>query len=96
MSFLYRLDLSYSMEPEQMVMTASTLYEAVEPHVVWKQLLAEFVTEITADGISFEVRGSPDVPAITSPLIFRQFACLSLYYKLSKCKMKKFKVCIYR
>jgi hypothetical protein len=41
-----------------MVMTASTLYEAVEPHVVWKQLLAVFVTEITADGNSFEVRGS--------------------------------------
>ena len=46
-----------------MVMTASTLYEAVEPHVVWKQLLAEFVTEITGDGNNFEVRGSPDGPS---------------------------------
>ena len=27
-------------------MTASTLYEAVEPHVVWKQLLKSIISEI--------------------------------------------------
>jgi hypothetical protein len=48
---------SHIMEIEQMIMTATTLYESVEPHVVWKQLLAGFVAEITGDGNDFEVRG---------------------------------------
>lgn len=41
----------------QMVMTASILYEAVEPHAVWKQLLAGIADEITGDGNTVEVRG---------------------------------------
>lgn len=40
-----------------MIMTASTLYEAVEPNVIWRQLLSAFVSEITGDGHGFEVRG---------------------------------------
>jgi hypothetical protein len=42
---------------EQMVMTASILYEAVEPHVVWKQLLTGIADGITGDGNVVEVRG---------------------------------------
>ena len=49
-----------NLKPKQMVMTASALYEAVEPHVVWKQLLAAFIAEITGNGNNFEVRGSSD------------------------------------
>ena len=30
-------------------MTASTLYEAVEPQVVWKQLLKSIISEITGE-----------------------------------------------
>lgn len=30
-------------------MTASTLYEAVEPQVVWKQLLSSVMSEITGE-----------------------------------------------
>ena len=30
-------------------MTASTLYEAVEPQVVWKQLLRSIISEITGE-----------------------------------------------
>ncbi|KAI9513117.1 Dopey, N-terminal-domain-containing protein [Russula earlei] len=32
---------------EDAVMTASTLYEAVEPHIVWKQLLMAILNELT-------------------------------------------------
>lgn len=35
-------------------MTASTLYEAVEPHVIWKQLLTSIISEL-ADGEVCEV-----------------------------------------
>jgi hypothetical protein len=37
-------------------MTASTLYESVEPHVVWKQLLAAILSELAGDGLRNEVR----------------------------------------
>jgi len=37
-------------------MTASTLYEAVEPHIIWKQLLTSIFMEITGDGMHFGVR----------------------------------------
>jgi hypothetical protein len=43
----------------QAVMTASTLYEAVEPHIVWKQLLAAILSELTGDGLGNEVRVAP-------------------------------------
>lgn len=33
-----------------MIMTASTLYEAVEPQVLWKQLLSAVVVDVTTDG----------------------------------------------
>lgn len=36
-------------------MTASTLYEAVEPEIIWQQLLAAVFLEITGDGAQFEV-----------------------------------------
>ncbi|KAG6879371.1 hypothetical protein C0992_003191 [Termitomyces sp. T32_za158] len=34
---------------EDVTMTASTLYEAVEPHILWKQLLTVMFAEITGD-----------------------------------------------
>lgn len=37
-------------------MTASILYEAVEPHIVWKQLLAAILNELVGDGLQHEVR----------------------------------------
>jgi hypothetical protein len=37
-------------------MAASTLYEAVEPHIVWKQLLAAIVADIIGDGSEVGVR----------------------------------------
>lgn len=39
---------------EDVVMTASTLYEAVEPHIVWKQLLNAILNELTGDGMKNE------------------------------------------
>lgn len=39
---------------EDAVMTASTLYEAVEPHIVWKQLLAAILSELIGDGLRNE------------------------------------------
>jgi hypothetical protein len=35
-------------------MTASTLYEAVEPQLLWKQLLTALFAEIVADTKQFE------------------------------------------
>ena len=35
-------------------MTASTLYEAVEPQVVWKQLLKSIISEITGEASRIE------------------------------------------
>jgi hypothetical protein len=40
-------------------MTASTLYEAVEPHIVWKKLLAAILSELIGDGLRNEVRVAP-------------------------------------
>jgi len=37
-------------------MTASMLYEAVEPHIVWQQLLTAILNELTGDGSQHEVR----------------------------------------
>jgi hypothetical protein len=39
----------------QVVMTASILYEAVEPQIVWKQLLNAILNELTGDGTQNEV-----------------------------------------
>ncbi|KAJ7665387.1 Dopey, N-terminal-domain-containing protein [Mycena polygramma] len=39
---------------EDVTMTASTLYEAVEPHVLWKKLLSAVFDEITGDGTRVE------------------------------------------
>ncbi|KAJ7687383.1 Dopey, N-terminal-domain-containing protein [Mycena rosella] len=39
---------------EDVAMTASTLYEAVEPPVLWKQLLSAVFDEITGDGTRVE------------------------------------------
>lgn len=36
-------------------MTASTLYEAVEPHTVWKQLLNSVLKEILGEASQIEV-----------------------------------------
>jgi len=35
-------------------MTASTLYEAIEPQLLWKQLLEAMFAEIVGDGKQFE------------------------------------------
>ena len=43
----------------QTLMTASTLYEAVEPHIVWQQLLTAILNELTEDGSRNEVRRVP-------------------------------------
>jgi hypothetical protein len=40
-------------------MTASTLYEAVEPHIVWKQLLTAILNELIGDGLRNEVCVAP-------------------------------------
>ena len=40
----------------QVVMTANILYEAVEPQIVWKQLLNAILNELTGDGSQNEVR----------------------------------------
>lgn len=37
-------------------MTASTLYEAVEPRIVWRKLFEPLVSEITGDGTHHEVK----------------------------------------
>lgn len=50
------LSLAFLSSTIQAVMTASTLYEAVEPHIVWKQLLAAILSELTGDGLRNEVR----------------------------------------
>lgn len=39
-------------------MTASTLYEAVEPQLLWKHVLTVVFDEITGDGTCVEVRNS--------------------------------------
>jgi hypothetical protein len=42
-------------------MTASTLYEAVEPHAIWKQLFISVRAELLAENSSGEVNTlSPD------------------------------------
>ena len=38
------------------MMTASTLYEAVEPQLIWKHFLSVVFDEILGDGTQFEVR----------------------------------------
>jgi hypothetical protein len=39
----------------QVTMTASTLYEAVEPQLLWKHLLTAVFAEIVGDGSKLEV-----------------------------------------
>lgn len=39
----------------QAVIAASTLYEAVEPHIVWRQLLAAILNELIGNGSQNEV-----------------------------------------
>jgi hypothetical protein len=50
------LSLCFLSSTLQAVMTASTLYEAVEPHIVWKQLLSAILNELIGDGLRNEVR----------------------------------------
>ena len=38
------------------MMTAGTLYESVEPHIIWRQLLTAIVADITGGGLELEVR----------------------------------------
>jgi len=40
---------------EDISMTANTLYEAVEPHIIWKRLLSVVFQEIINGGEQFEV-----------------------------------------
>jgi hypothetical protein len=39
----------------QLSLTASTLYEAVEPQAVWKHLLSGIITEVIVDGSRLRV-----------------------------------------
>ena len=39
-------------------MTASTLYEAVEPQILWKHLFSALFTEIETDSTEDEVRSN--------------------------------------
>jgi hypothetical protein len=57
-------------------MTASTLYEAVEPHIVWKQLLTAILNELTGDGLYNEVRITLTDQFLT--LIFRLIQAIRL------------------
>lgn len=43
-----------------MNMTASNLYEAVEPQSLWKELLDTALSDIVGDGAHCEVGGSSD------------------------------------
>jgi len=52
-------------------MTASTLYEAVEPQIIWRQLLSAMFSEITGDGEHFEVR--PDSHSCLRNVDFTHF-----------------------
>jgi hypothetical protein len=38
-------------------MTASTLYEAVEPQIIWKQLFSALLVGLTTDSVDTDVRG---------------------------------------
>lgn len=58
-SALYLLSHCFLRVAVQAVMTASTLYEAVEPHIVWKQLLTAMLNELIGDGLRNEVRVAP-------------------------------------
>jgi len=50
----------------QVVMTASTLYEAAEPQLVWRKLLHAVFDDITGDGETFKVIGAvPNLPDIS-------------------------------
>jgi len=49
-----RLTENASESSEDVGMTASTLYEAIEPQLLWKQLLMAVFTEIVADNKQFE------------------------------------------
>ncbi|TFK56468.1 hypothetical protein OE88DRAFT_1715528 [Heliocybe sulcata] len=41
-------------DSDDMLMTASTLYEAIEPHALWKDLLRRILSELSGDGRTFE------------------------------------------
>lgn len=55
-------------------MTASTLYEAVEPSVLWKQLLSAVFSEITGDGTRVEVCATIVTSEFVQTAVFRLFA----------------------
>ncbi|KAJ7742186.1 Dopey, N-terminal-domain-containing protein [Mycena olivaceomarginata] len=71
---------------EDVTMTASTLYEAVEPSVLWKQLLSAVFKEITGDGTQIEVYtilpanfstyAEEEIQTIHLPVIFASIADL--------------------
>jgi hypothetical protein len=56
----------------QVTMTASTLYEAVEPSVLWKQLLSAVFDEITGDGTQIAVCATIFYTTVHLSCIFRQ------------------------
>ena len=39
-------------------MTASTLYEAVEPQIIWRQLFSALLVGLTTDSVDTDVRGN--------------------------------------
>lgn len=66
-------------------MTASTLYEAIEPHILWKQLLIVMFAEITGDRKDIEVCGLHVYTQVwisdTQTIAFRQYVWSSSYLK---------------
>ncbi|KAG5220330.1 Dopey, N-terminal-domain-containing protein [Salix suchowensis] len=56
---------------EDMTMTASTLYEAVEPQIIWKHLLTHVFGELTGDGAQTEIFSQDDeIQNIHLPIVF--------------------------
>jgi hypothetical protein len=47
-------------------MAASTLYEAIEPRILWRQMLTAILGEIHGDGSEYEVSPFPGVVFNTS------------------------------
>ena len=63
-------------------MTASTLYEAVEPHLLWKRLYSIIYAEVTSQDVKCEVR-SMSVPICISLVECLLQGCDMIMYILS-------------
>jgi len=77
-------------------MTANTLYEAVEPRIVWKQLLEAVTAEITGNGTHYEV--SLTASPVQSLILKSNRHCVWLVssLELSMFRMMRYKMSTYR